>query len=62
MYLGHIKLRDFLRIDKREKIIHHKILYILMVSLHIFLYSDIGKVYFLTIKSYEKVLSNREQG
>ena len=33
-----------------------------MVSLHIFLYSDIGKVYFLTIKSYGKVLSNREQG
>ena len=73
MYWVHIKLRDFLRIDKREKIIHHKILwfqipvhhkilYILMVSLHIFLYSDIGKVYFLTIKSYGKVLSNREQG
>ena len=32
-----------------------------MGSLHVFLYSDIGKVYFLTIKSYGKVLSDREQ-
>ena len=32
-----------------------------MGSLHVFLYSDIGKVYFLTIKSYGKVLSDRGQ-
>lgn len=33
----------------------------LMGSLHIFLYSDIRKVYFLAIKSYGKVLSDRGQ-